>query len=288
MALDDSAVARPNDAATTSGFFDAYPRFYETSRTAAIRDRLNLRYEAIFAENRDVFAGASVLDLASHDGRWSLAALKTGAAHVVGIEGRPELVANAKANFEHYGIGRERYRFIAGDIFRKIETRVAQFDVVMCLGFLYHTLRYNELMFHIRRMEPGHLIIDSGVLDDEAPVVRVRTEPVVEQRNAIADAYSWHGHVLSGEPSTAAIERLLSAYDFEVERMTDWARLLEANPSAKGMDDYSNGRRATIRARAIDRSTMTADRSLRRRMRRVAKEWSPPVVTRWVRSRRRA
>ena len=56
-------------------FFDAYPRFYETSKTSASRGRLNLRYEAIFGENADVFRGARVLDIASHDGRWSLAAL---------------------------------------------------------------------------------------------------------------------------------------------------------------------------------------------------------------------
>ncbi len=287
MALDDSAVARPNDAATTSGFFDDYPRFFETSQTAAIRDRLNLRYEAIFAENRDVFDGANVLDLASHDGRWSLAALKTGADHVVGIEGRRELVANATASFEHYQIDRRRYRFVAGDIFKEIARVDWRFDVVLCLGFLYHTLRYNELMFHIRRMEPRHVIIDSGVLDHEEPVVRVRSEPVVEQRNAIADAYSWRGHVLSGEPSTAAIEKLLSAYDFEVERMTDWAHLLDGNPSATGVHDYATGRRVTVRARAVDRSATTTGRSVRRKMRRIAEDLSPPVVTRWVSSRRR-
>src|SRR6476661_8939613 len=74
---------------TASMFFDKYPRFYETSQTTATRGRLNLRYEAIFAENRDIFAGAKVLDIASHDGRWSLAALECGAASVIGIEARP-------------------------------------------------------------------------------------------------------------------------------------------------------------------------------------------------------
>jgi hypothetical protein len=110
---EQSVAATPPDVAARSPFFAAYPRFYETSETAAIPYRLNLRYEAIFAENRDVFQGASVLDLARHDGRWSLAALKTGASHVVGIEGRPELVANAKANIEHYGIDDGRCRFVA-------------------------------------------------------------------------------------------------------------------------------------------------------------------------------
>ena len=287
MSPQDSAVSPPSSAASGSNFFDEYPRFYETSQTAAIRDRLNLRYEAIFAENRDVFDGARVLDLASHDGRWSLAALKNGATHVVGIEGRPELVAHAKENFEHYRIERGRYRFVAGDIFKEIETPYAAFDLVLCLGFLYHTLRYNELMYQVRRMEPRHVIIDTGVIDDEEPVVRLRTEPVAEQRNAIADAYSWRGGVLSGEPSVAAVAKLLSAYDFEVERMTDWAQLLGANPDAKGVLDYATGRRITVRARTVERSPTTTARSASRAMRRIARDWSPPVLTRWVRSRRR-
>jgi 2-polyprenyl-3-methyl-5-hydroxy-6-metoxy-1,4-benzoquinol methylase len=289
MAREDSVVAPVNGAATGRSFFDEYPRFYDTSETAPFRGRLNLRYEAIFAENRDVFEGASVLDLASHDGRWSLAALKTGAAHVVGIEGRPELVANAKANFEHYGIDGSRYRFVAGDVFEEIAGGGLRFDVVMCLGFLYHTLRYNELMFHVRQMEPRHLIIDSGVIGDDAPVVRIRTEPVAEQRNAIADAYSWRGHVLSGEPSVAALQKLLAAYDFEVERMTDWAQLLKTNPTAKGVHDYATGRRVTVRAHAVEggsRSAATGIPATRRTMRRIARDLSPPILMRWVSSRR--
>jgi hypothetical protein len=298
MAVEDSAAAPPSGDAACSKFFDAYPRFYETSETAPFRGRLNLRYEAIFAENSDAFDGARVLDLASHDGRWSLAALKTGAAHVVGIEGRPELVANAKANFEHYGIERTRYRFVAGDIFEQIASPQWRFDVVLCLGFLYHTLRYNELMFHVRRMEPRYVIIDTGVVGYEEPVVRLRAEPVADQRNAIADAYSWQGVVLSGEPSVAAVEKLLSVYDFEVERTTEWTQLLAANPSAKGIYDYAHGRRITVRARPVDhggspgsdgdgRFGTTNPRTARGMMRRIARDIAPPVLTRWVNSRRR-
>src|SRR5215469_18424573 len=92
---DASVVSRADSvpgSRTASWFFERFPRFYLSSSTAATSARLNLRYEAIFGENRDIFAGASVLDLASHDGRWSLAALATGARSVIGIEARPELV----------------------------------------------------------------------------------------------------------------------------------------------------------------------------------------------------
>jgi 23S rRNA G2069 N7-methylase RlmK/C1962 C5-methylase RlmI len=57
--------------------------------------------------------------------------LKTGAAHVVGIERRSELVVNAAATFEHCGIARERYRFVAADVFEAVAEADLRFDVVL-------------------------------------------------------------------------------------------------------------------------------------------------------------
>src|ERR671915_725288 len=108
---------RPPQTAKASMFFDAFPRFYESSNTGAYRGRLNLRYEAIFGENQDLFPGARVIDIASHDGRWSLAALKAGAAEVTGIEAREDLVRAALDNVGHYYNDTGRYEFIAGDVF---------------------------------------------------------------------------------------------------------------------------------------------------------------------------
>ena len=59
-------------------FAEDYPRFMEVSELVPRPERMNERYEALFAGNRDVFDGARVLDLASHDGRYSFAALKPG------------------------------------------------------------------------------------------------------------------------------------------------------------------------------------------------------------------
>lgn len=56
-----------------TGFFDTYPRFYETSTTGPISNRLNKRYRALIEANEAIICGKSVLDLASHDGRWSFA-----------------------------------------------------------------------------------------------------------------------------------------------------------------------------------------------------------------------
>ena len=246
-----TAARRDHDDGSTSSFFDDYPRFYETSDTGPWRDRLNLRYEAIFAENRDVFVGARVLDIASHDGRWSLAALKAGAAYVVGIEGRPELVANAQATFQHYAIDPQTYRFVAGDVFEAVAGLDQRFDVVLCLGFLYHTLRYNELMSHISRLQPHHVIIDTEVIPQQHPFVRIRSERIARQGNAIADRYSHGDMVLSGQPSVAAVREMLSAYGFELERLSDWDRLLNERAVTREVAAYASGKRVTIRARAL-------------------------------------
>jgi hypothetical protein len=246
------ALIRTDSAAgsrAASWFFEQFPRFYLTSSTASTTARLNLRYEAIFGENRDIFAGASVLDLASHDGRWSLAALATGAWSVIGIEARPELVKAATENLGEYGYGPDRVCFITGDVHEVLSTRDFGADVVLCLGFLYHTLRYNELLRGIRRANARYLIIDtfSPYMKGPVPNVNVITEHDDGQGSAAADTYTHGQLVLVGRPNLAAIQAMLGAYGYRVERLSDWAGLLRDNPGTDDCGDYANGKRITIR-----------------------------------------
>jgi Methyltransferase domain len=242
------AVSAPGSR-KASWFFEQFPRFYTTSSTAPTIGRLNLRYEAIIAENRDVFAGASVLDLASHDGRWSLAALASGAESVIGIEARPELVTTATATLGEYGYGADRVRFMAGDMHELLNSQDFKVDVVLCLGFLYHTLRYNELLDGIRRTGARHLIIDtfSPHMMDPVPNVNVITEDADEEGRAAADVYTHGTAVLVGRPNLAAIQTMLGAYGYRVERLSDWAGLLRDNPGTENCGDYANQRRITAR-----------------------------------------
>src|SRR5258706_7559390 len=102
-------------------FFNAFPRFVETSETGHVLDRLNARYLGLIHENRELIAGANVLDLASHDGRFSFAALQNGAARVVGIETEPHMVQKSLANMDHYNVPRSQYEFLVGDMFELID-----------------------------------------------------------------------------------------------------------------------------------------------------------------------
>jgi hypothetical protein len=249
-----------------SMFFDDYPRFYDTSDTAATVGRLNLRYEAIFGDNRDLFDGARVLDIASHDGRWSLAALACGAKSVIGIEGKPDLADKAAANLAHYGYGPDRAQFVTGNVHEILATQGFEVDVVLCLGFLYHTMRYNELMHGIRKANPSHVIIDTQArrMVGNLPVVYLMNEGTDYEGNAIADESSRGSTVLTGRPNLAAVRTMLTSYGFAVERLSDWRGIFRDNPDMRGCGDYAKQRRMTIRCISTEHSKVfrTASRTL--------------------------
>ena len=232
-------------------FFDDHDRFRTTSTTATSATRLNLRHQAMIEANRDILQGARVLDLASHDGRWSFAAMQAGASHVTGIEARPRLVRNSRATFADYGIPRKSYRFVRGDMFEVLREQTFDVDVVMCLGFMYHTVRYPELLRGIRDANPKHLIIDTKVTLDDRPVVELRANATAAESNAARDEVSHGTTALAGWPSVPALELMLDVYDFEVEERFDWRSLISTQPpgTVRAVRDYHTGHRVTLRCR---------------------------------------
>lgn len=243
------STAAPGSLAIDAGFFERFPEFYETSETSSFGWRLNLRHEAIFTANADLFAGARVLDIASHDGRWSMAALEAGAASVVGVEARPELVDKAAANLQKYGVEESRFRFVAGDVFEVLARGDIEVDLVLCLGFLYHTQRHNELFTRIRQAGARHLVVDTEIHRSPESVVRFAEEHVERQGNAVADAFSYGDTVLTGRPTLSALELLGRTQGFDLEGLSDWDGLLRDNPDADQVRDYRIGRRTTARFR---------------------------------------
>ncbi|NYJ03518.1 hypothetical protein HNR19_004216 [Nocardioides thalensis] len=230
-----------------TGFIDQHPRFLDTSTTAATRSRLNLRHEAIITDNKDVLEGARVLDIASHDARWTYAALRAGASHVTGAEGRPELVAHAEENLQHYGVDPDRYRFIVGDIFTTLDKERPQADVVLCLGFLYHTMRYDDVFHVMSQSNAEFLILDTQVEPSREAILRVRTNGVVGQGSAFTDSPIHTGQVLVGRPSVRALRTMAWVYGYRLDRFSDWSGILEDNPPGRTVKVYRAGARATLR-----------------------------------------
>jgi len=169
------------------GFFDflaTTPR-YAGSKLAL--NRLNMRHRFIVQPFVEEISGARVLDLACHDGRWSYALSAAGAAEVVGIEGRAELIAE----FASYpdDEARARVRLEQGDVFEALPAFAARretFDVVAIYGLFYHLMDHHRLLRLVHALSPRLVIIDSVFLNREQPFIRVTLEPTDDQFNAIA------------------------------------------------------------------------------------------------------
>ena len=243
-------------------FGDDYPRFIELSELTSEesdqrstlerqRTRMNERYEALFASNRDIFDGARVLDLASHDGRYSFAALKTGAAHVTGVEVRQSLIDRAEEAFAFYGQDPETYRFVRGDIFEVLAREAFDVDVVLCFGFLYHTYRHTELMYRLDKLAPKHLIVDTIVTSEtQRPTLRMMREyDAADSRSAAQDPFA-RGRVLVLRPSLPALQLMLDTYGFEIESLYDWKGRLAGRPHVRGVSRYASGTRVSLRCRS--------------------------------------
>jgi SAM-dependent methyltransferase len=240
-------VHRVNGPQEAEVFFAKYDRFLDTSETAAHPLRLKLRHRAIIRDNLEIFDGARVLDIASHDGRWSFAAQHAGAAHTTGIEARAELVDNAVCNFEHYGIPADQFRFVQGDVVDVLSApdHGIKADVVMCLGFLYHTIRYPEIFMGIRSVKPEYLLVDTAVWPSDQNVIKIYTENVEIQSQAAGGALAFDGRMLVGRPSAPALEFMLKSYGFEVVKRFDWQGLLADRAHVGPVSTYANGRRIT-------------------------------------------
>jgi hypothetical protein len=240
----------------TDIFFDDHPRFLETSTTKAESARLSRRHAVMIERQRELLAGKRVLDIASHDGRWSFSALRgASASHVTGIEARPELVAAAEENMAHYDVDPASYRFISADVFDVLgdtDAHGIDVDVVMCLGFLYHTLRFSDLFLGIRRLAPSHLLLDTVVFPSPKTVLRLFGEDTSKESAGTDNTLAHGGRLLTGRPSVSALSLMLDVHGFEVVEKIDWSAHLEREGlDADACEDYVEGRRVTWLCRPV-------------------------------------
>ncbi len=249
------------------GFFNDFPRFYRTSQTSPLPDRLNARQEAIIARNLTQLSGKRVLDIASHDGRWTFAALKAGAAHVIGIEPRQELIDHARVTFREYGIAEGTHQFWTAKVMDVMDGIAV--DTVLCLGYYYHTLQHAELLDKIERTGARFVVIDTEIVppqDSQPPMssdeprlvfgnphaIQLIRDEVAEQQMAFADSLTRNGYTLAARPSRAAIHYLAAHFGFSVSEF-DWPSYFHEHPThAASMVDYNEGWRSTFYLERIE------------------------------------
>lgn len=217
--------------------------FVRTSQTANLPNRLQKRCRAIFELRADFYKDKRVLDIGSHDGRWSYMALKMGAAHVTGIEARPHLVELANQNLSKLNIPEDKYQFIEADALSYMETATETYDIVLCLGFFYHVFDHIDLVRKMARFQPQTMIIDTNITASEAMGCTFKKENVAREGHSIEKQFkTFNGYNYVAWPSIPYLRSILGDFGYGFLAV-DWKKILGDN--TRGLGGYLMRNRIT-------------------------------------------
>jgi tRNA (mo5U34)-methyltransferase len=195
----------------------------------------------------DSLRGKRVLDLGCNAGFWSLWAARAGCDYVLGIDGRQMHVDQSNFVFEVEGIDEDRYDFFVGNIFEVDFRQFGRFDVVLCLGLLYHVSKPVELLEKISEINDDVLVIDTALSSLPRPSFEVRRESLEDPRMAV-------DYELVMIPTWEAVRDLVQQFGYGV------AALKPGFDDYMGAEDYRNGRRrAFLCAKETDVSRVSAE-----------------------------
>lgn len=108
------------------------------------QNRFNWRYEMLFTRNQELIQDKVILDLACNNGRLSYPCLALGAKKIIGVEARPELIEVGKVHLQGTKF-EDRMEFIQANLFDYLSSaKKGEFNLILCCGFLYHTVRQVE------------------------------------------------------------------------------------------------------------------------------------------------
>jgi 2-polyprenyl-3-methyl-5-hydroxy-6-metoxy-1,4-benzoquinol methylase len=204
-------------------------------------------FDPLVAVNGGSLNGRRVLDLGCNAGYWSLAAIEAGADFVLGIDGRQMHVDQAKLVFGAKGVDPACYRFETGNIFD--HDFGGEYDVVLCLGFMYHIAKHVELFEIMASVDPEFILIDTTVSLMPTSAFVVDWDSLDNPRDAI-------DYELVLIPTRHAVLDLAKQFGFNcvalAPNITDYT----------GMDDYRTMQRASF----ICSRTVSLDRLASERM----------------------
>jgi tRNA (mo5U34)-methyltransferase len=177
-------------------------------------------------------SGRRVLDLGCNAGYWALCAIEAGADFVLGVDGRQMHIDQAQLVFDAKGVEETRYRFERGNIFEHpIRER---FDVVLCLGLMYHIAKPVEIFEVMAGTGAELLLIDTTVSLVPWSLFRVAHEESLDNpRNAV-------DYELLLIPTRHAIFDLARQFGYETVALA-----LDVSDYT-GMDDYRSMQRAAF------------------------------------------
>lgn len=230
-------------------FFDflAEMDLYEDSPTSI--SRMNARHEFLIAPFRNEIRDARVFDIASHDGRWAYAFADAGAKEVVGVEARPELIAEFEG-FPDASL-RGSVTLLCNDLFEELDQQAARgetYDVVGVFGIFYHVMDHFRLLKAVQALKPRLVLVDGEFIDRPNPMIQMAREKTGKILNA-APQIDGQEIAVIGIPSFKALEVMADVLGYDVD-WVDWNEL--PREERTGVQDYyrtSGMRRGTCALR---------------------------------------
>ena len=197
-------------------------------------------------------AGKRVLDLASNAGFWSFNSIQAGCDYVLGVEGRQMHVDQANFVFDVKEVEKDRYDFVLGDIFETDFQQYGNFDVVLCLGLMYHVSKHVELLEKISEVNDDVLIIDTTLSKLPGSVLEVVRQHPDNPMDAVDYALAMH-------PTKQAMLDLVGLFGYSVVTLKPDFRDENGEPKWVGGLDYKGGaRRVFACSKKTDLSNLPA------------------------------
>lgn len=192
-------------------------------------------------------SGKRVLDLGCNAGFWSLCSIEAGCDFVLGVDGRRMHIEQANFVFEVNEIAKSRYEFVCKNIFEMDFERFEAFDIVLCLGLLYHINKPIVLMEKIAHSNSDILIIDTALVPKPGSHFAIFRDALDDPRMAVDYELALH-------PTRGAV--------FDIVRQFGYSAIV-LKPRFQGYTgavDYWLGlRRAFVCAKETDLSDFPAE-----------------------------
>ena len=201
-------------------------------------------------------SGKRVLDIGCNAGFWALLAAQAGCEYVLGIDGRQMHVDQSEFVFEVNEVEKSRYDFITGDVFKTDLAEFGTFDIVLCLGLMYHISKHMDLMEIIDSVNTDLLVIDTSLSTAPGSFLelrRERSEGLDEPRGAV-------DHPLVMWPTQGAVRDLAEHFGYSVAMLRPRFRAIGDELPWVGARDYRLGmRRAFLCAKETELSGLNEE-----------------------------
>ncbi len=207
---------------------------FDAAHAVRHRERRGYFFETLVDLCGGNLAGKRILDLGCNAGFWALAAIEAGCDRVVGIDGRAMHIEQANFVFEVKGVAPDRYDFRLGNVFEVVDSALGAFDIVLCLGLLYHVSKPMELFERIAAVNRDLLVVDTVISLREDSSIDIHHEALDEPRHAL-------DYELVMVPSRSAVREMVRQFGYDsrvlAPRFSDYT----------GSRDYrAGGRRAFL------------------------------------------